>query len=219
MKIERLNEDQVRCTLTAEDLEQRNIILPELAYGTDAARALFRDMMEEAERTFGFNQAGVPLFVEAVPKSGGLILTITKVEDPEELDARFSKFTPRPNTAGILAGLLDRTPTLTQVKDVSDADRSARYFYFDSLDSVSEAARALDGVYYGRNSLYKMPDHAGFCLRIEPSWHDVEAYNRVCNVLSEYGTSELSTYATGSLMQEHYEVLVPDRALSVMAKF
>ena len=67
MKIERINEDQVRCTLTHEDLELRNVKISDLAYGTDDTRALFRDMMEEAERTFGFNQAGVPLFVEAVP--------------------------------------------------------------------------------------------------------------------------------------------------------
>ena len=219
MKIERISEDQVRCTLTNEDLELRNVQISDLAYGTDDTRALFRDMMEEAEREFGFNRAGVPLFVEAVPGADGLVLTITKVENPEELDARFSKFTPRANTAGVLAGLLNRTPTLTQVRDVTDENRSSRFFLFESLEDVSEAARALDGTYYGKNTLYKLPDRQGFCLHIEPSWHDLDAYNRICNILSEYGTSETSTYATGDLIREHYEVLVPDHALEVMAKF
>ena len=219
MKIERINEDQVRCTLTHEDLELRNVKISDLAYGTDDTRALFRDMMEEAERTFGFNQAGVPLFVEAVPGADGLVLTITKVDNPEELDARFSKFTPRVNTAGVLAGLLHRTPTLTQVNDVSDQNRSSRFFLFDSLEDVSEAARALDGTYYGKNTLYKLPDHRGFCLHIEPSWHDTDEYNRVCNILSEYGTSDTFTYATRDFIDEPYEVLVPDKALTVLAKF
>lgn len=219
MKIERLNEDQVRCSLSMDDLEKRNIAISELAYGTDATRALFRDMMEEAEHMFGFNRAGVPLFVEAVPTSDGLVMTITKVENPEELDARFSKFAPKPNTAGVLAGLLNRTPTLTQVKDVTNDLQSSKYFHFDDLDSVIEAAKALSGIYYGKNTLYKLPDHEGYCLHIEPSWHDLEEYNRICNILSEYGTAELSTYATGALIHEHYEVIQADKALTVLAKF
>ena len=55
MKIEKINENQIRCTLTAADLEERKIRLSELAYGTEKARSLFRDMMMEAEvrRTMG----------------------------------------------------------------------------------------------------------------------------------------------------------------------
>ena len=95
MKIERVNENQIRCTLTKEDLENRQIKLSELAYGTEKARDLFRDMMQQANSEFGFEaNNGIPLMVEAVPLSGGnIILMITKVEYPEELDTRFSKFT------------------------------------------------------------------------------------------------------------------------------
>ena len=35
MKIERINENQIRCTLTSFDLSARNINLVELAYGTE----------------------------------------------------------------------------------------------------------------------------------------------------------------------------------------
>ena len=35
MKIEKLNENQIRCTLSKADLEDHNIRLTELAYGTD----------------------------------------------------------------------------------------------------------------------------------------------------------------------------------------
>ena len=34
MKIEKVNENQIRCTLTREDLAERQIKLSELAYGT-----------------------------------------------------------------------------------------------------------------------------------------------------------------------------------------
>ena len=38
MKIERVNENQIRCTLTSFDLSVRNLNLRELAYGTEKAR-------------------------------------------------------------------------------------------------------------------------------------------------------------------------------------
>ena len=48
MKIEKINENQIRCTLTRADLEKRQIKLSELAYGSEKARALFREMMLQA---------------------------------------------------------------------------------------------------------------------------------------------------------------------------
>ena len=95
MKIEKINENQIRCTLTREDLELHQIQISELAYGSDKAKKLFRDMMEQAHLQFGFEADNIPLMIEAIPvTSDSIILIITKVEDPEELDTRFSKFTP-----------------------------------------------------------------------------------------------------------------------------
>ena len=46
MRIEKLNDNQIRCTLTRDDLATRQIKLSELAYGTEKAKELFRDMMQ-----------------------------------------------------------------------------------------------------------------------------------------------------------------------------
>ena len=95
MKIEKLNENQIRCTLTKEDLASRQLKISELAYGTEKAKNLFRDMMQQANYEFGFEAEEIPLMIEAVPLNGEcIVLIITKVEDPEELDTRFSRFAP-----------------------------------------------------------------------------------------------------------------------------
>ena len=95
MKIERINENQIRCTLTSFDLSARNINLVELAYGTEKARKLFREMIQKASNEVGFEAEDIPLMVEAIPLSSeSIMLVITKIEDPEELDTRFSKFSP-----------------------------------------------------------------------------------------------------------------------------
>jgi adapter protein MecA 1/2 len=93
MKIEKVNDNQIRCTLTKEDLAERQIKISEIAYGTDKAKMLFRDMMQQAAYEFGFEADDIPLMIEAIPLSADtIILVITKVEYPEELDTRFSRF-------------------------------------------------------------------------------------------------------------------------------
>ncbi|WP_196803022.1 adaptor protein MecA [Butyrivibrio sp. MC2013] len=95
MKIEKVNDHQIRCTLTKEDLARRQLKVSELAYGTEKARELFQEMMDQANTRFGFNSEDVPLMIEAIPiNSECIVLVITKSEDPEELDTRFSQFGP-----------------------------------------------------------------------------------------------------------------------------
>lgn len=94
MKIERLSENQIRCTLNKADLAEKELLLSELAYGTDKAKELFRELMQQASSELGFEVDNIPLMIEAIPVSSEcLILIITKVEDPDELDTRFSRFT------------------------------------------------------------------------------------------------------------------------------
>ena len=95
MKLERINENQIRCTLNKTDLIDRELKLSELAYGTEKAKDLFRDMMAQASDELGFEADDIPLIIEAIPVSGDcIILIVTKVEDPEELDTRFARFSP-----------------------------------------------------------------------------------------------------------------------------
>ena len=89
MKIEKINENQIRCTLTKSDLEERHIRLSELAYGSDKAKDLFRDMMQQANTEFGFEADNIPLMIEAIPVSADdflnlLLLAIPAMVIPRE---------------------------------------------------------------------------------------------------------------------------------------
>lgn len=105
MRIERINENSIRCTLTSFDLSVRDLNIRELAYGTDKVKKLFTEMMTRASNEVGFETEGMPIMIEAIPMSSdGIQLVITKVENPEELDARFSRFSPGIQQAGNLKG-------------------------------------------------------------------------------------------------------------------
>ena len=136
MKIEKLNENQIRCTLSKADLEDHNIRLTELAYGTDRAKALFRDMMQKASDDVGFEVGDIPLMIEAIPVNPDcLVLIVTKVEDPEELDTRFSKFTkPAPDDD------YEDEDEDEFYEDTDEADDSQTIF--DMLDNIVENLEA-----------------------------------------------------------------------------
>ena len=93
MKIEKINDRQIRCVLTKEDLETRKIRLSELVCGGEKARGLLRDMVIRAARELNFSFNNNPLMIEAVPSGKDqLVLIITRVDDPKELDSRFKQF-------------------------------------------------------------------------------------------------------------------------------
>ena len=72
-----------------------------MTYGSQAAKQLFNEMMQKARVELGFILDNTPLMIEAIPLQGGSVqLIISKVEDPEELDTRFSKFTQRGDGQG-----------------------------------------------------------------------------------------------------------------------
>lgn len=136
MKIEKINDNQIRCTLTKSDLAERAIKLSEIAYGSEKAKGLFRDMMRQARAELGFDAEDIPLMIEAIPYSEHIVLIITKVDDPEELDTKFSNFAP---------GIRDGDPALDDmISELSSAAEALDLFkkIQDSIPPLSGASRA-----------------------------------------------------------------------------
>lgn len=95
MKIEKMNEFQIRCTLTQDDLVARHIKMSEMKYGKPKTIKLFQDIIREASLKYNFNEDGQCIMVDATPlNTGSLVLILTKVQNPDELDTRFSRFAP-----------------------------------------------------------------------------------------------------------------------------
>ena len=278
MKIEKISDNQIRCTLSKQDLADRELKLSELAYGTEKAKALFRDMIQQASYEFGFEADDIPLMIEAIPVSPEcLVLVITKVEDPDELDTRFSKFSADREVQELSSEEDDEVSyadeilhCFEQLHDIihdclddesedtkSSADSSlidkpkkepefiplseaiskknggiskkavsmpaktntnlTKVFSFQTLDDISKLAAHVVYSYGGVNSLYKDPAHGIYYLVITKSEHTPEEFNKICNIISEYGKSERATYASPAFYQEHYDIIVKDKAIQVLS--
>lgn len=105
MQIEVIGNLRIKCTLTSEYLKSRWVDIDDLAYGTEAMTALFRDIIEETKEKFGIDftaRENHPVMIEAVPMGEGTLqVFISRAEDAEEIDTRFSRFTPRNQNEGI----------------------------------------------------------------------------------------------------------------------
>ena len=145
MKLEKLSDTQIRCTLSKEDLTQRQLHLSELAYGSEKAKELFRDMMQQASYEVGFEAEDIPLMIEAIPISADcIVLIVTKVENPEELDTRFSKFSPSDD------GEYDYDDEYSDMETIDDSssytDSSVQQTAGDELDIDTKQTKSEGGV-------------------------------------------------------------------------
>lgn len=78
MKIERISENQLKLTLTIEDLAERNLSPEDLFSHSKKTQQLFREILEQVLREGNFLFTEAPLMVEAAPSAEeGVVLIIT----------------------------------------------------------------------------------------------------------------------------------------------
>ncbi|MGL5259602.1 MAG: adaptor protein MecA [Lachnospiraceae bacterium] len=182
MKIEKVNDHQIKCTLTKADLADRELKLSELAYGTEKAKDLFRDMMQQANQKFGFEAEDIPLMIEAIPlNSDCIVLIITKVEDPEELDTRFSKFAPSVHTQSDDAIV---ESSLTGADDILDLFKkvSTKNNTLEAKEDIISQTEELDN----KDELSTEDTLADFEIIRYFSFTSIDHITRVSHILSSY---------------------------------
>ena len=256
MKIERINENQIRCTLGKEDLANRQIKLSELAYGSDKAKKLFQDMMIQASNEVGFEANDIPLVIEAIPVSSEcIVLIVTKVEDPEELDTRFAKFSPSTvssdneayegnpspkNPLRSAADILDLFKKISEEiigteaePEKSDLESSVKapaeesktsqpvemvkIFLFHRLEDVCKYSEVIHTRYQASNTLYKDPKDGFYYLTLSKGKSSPELFNKICNIATEYGEYIPTTAASVAYFNEHYNVILKNKAIQKLA--
>lgn len=241
MKIEKVNENQIRCTLTREDLASRKLKISELAYGTEKAKTLFRDMMQQANFEFGFEAEDIPLMIEAIPLNAEcIVLIITKVEDPEELDTRFSRFAPSvteddeedmmyesssDEVLDLFRKLQSGRKRLREDKEAplspaeQEPEEHSSVFLFSSLQQVMNAASVIGGNYTGKSALYKDEHSDCYILLLSGGDAPKETFDRACNTLSEYGSLKASSASENIFLAEHCETLIAENAVQSLGLF
>ncbi|MCH5264254.1 MAG: adaptor protein MecA [Lachnospiraceae bacterium] len=273
MKIERISENQIRCTLNKHDLMERHLKISELAYGSEKAKELFRDMMEQANIDFGFDADDIPLMIEAIPTSReSIVLVITKVENQEEFDEKFSHFglqdedleededfdydeeedeedaetsvLDSPEIVNCFEQLHElieeaearedqadsrefiplsealqnkRKKKASKKKKTEDINERIKVFSFVSLNPIIKVAHLIPPSYTGKNSVWKDETGNRYYLLLNRGGTK-NTFRSTCSVISEFGKEEMVTYATQDYFNEHFQIIIRDKALAQLAQ-
>ncbi|MCT4544977.1 MAG: adaptor protein MecA [Vallitalea sp.] len=216
MKLEKISNVQIRCTLNKTDLINRQIKISELAYGTEKTQELFKDMMAQASDEFGFEADNVPLMIEAIPLSkDSIMLIITKVDNPDELDEKLSSI-PQQNIRNFKKKEVVENTNKDTTENINSNLKQIIYS-FKSLDQVIQVAHITNCLYNGINSLYKDELNNEYYLVINKSEDSTQAFVGLNGYLSEYGKKIISSNIMETFYQEHYDIIIKDKAIQILS--
>ena len=166
------------------------------------------------------------------------------MEDPEELDTRFSRFSPSvtedtgSDELDSVYGddgsseILDLFRQIQADKGENDADGASartsddsprehtRIFLMNSLQQVIEVSSIIAESYHGFSSLYKagrFGENGGkYLLLLTQGEEENNVFDRTCNIVSEYGIPQRTVPGSSAFLAEHYESLIRDNAVHAL---
>ena len=231
MKLERLSENQIRCTLSDADLSDRNLTLSELAAGNHKMHEFIKEIMEQASDEFGFDAAGKPLIIETKRTSAEkIVFTFTKIENPEDFLRMILSHAIRDISLGMsgAAGPVEQElPPEFQDPDggiplgigIYQDSFVADIFSFEKLSVISELANAVNIGSCDRSFLYKDDISDVYYLILEKDKPGDEAFRRLCLTAGEFGVPVYMGPEAHAFFEEHLECLAKGDALEVMKHF
>jgi len=216
MDIEKINDDQIKFVLHKSDLEERDISIRDLSYGSEKSQELFREILEEAILHCDFRTDGhVPFVVEAVPMSGeSLMIIITRAPDKEAMHSRFDILPITRNEEKFVEkGVMK--PEEPKPAARAKAEKVTAIYAFESLDTVSTACAGIQKVYKGGSELVK--HESRYYLVLDTSSAAKTAPQPFELGLADFGRKQSASPMARMFLLEHGEVLVRNDAVGKMA--
>ena len=204
MKIEKINDNKIKITLSAKDLADRNLDFQSLRHNSPEAQTLFWDMMKLAESEHGFTASNCQLFIEAASvMNGNFIVTITKVHDVPALS---------PNRA--LAQKL--SPSSLKVKRKPASYSHNCIIRFSSFDNIIDALKQNYLPLKIASSLYEYKNE--YYLTLKPGISQTTDFKKTILLLSEFGEVTHDSKYTEGIINEYGNKIIAKDALKTLTK-
>ena len=194
MKIEKLAEDKIKITITIDDLQARNIDLYSFVYNSPESQDLFWDVMNEAEKEYGFNVDDSMIYVEASTSgSGNFTFIVTKTKEKPVVKFNTSK----------------------QTRDVIKLKRKKIPYFiknglykFESFDDVCAFCKAADINSILDTKLYSYNDNYYLKAGMMPA-----------TSILEYADIEKTSALTESRLLEYGNVIIENDVINTINNF
>lgn len=232
MKLEKINENSIRCTIGKKEIEDYKLELREIVSGEGNAPKFFRDIIIRAHEEFGFEPNDKPLVIEATASMpGNIVFTITKVDDMSNID-KVSKMISRQREDDIKKSIHNKMKeafgnwalgsgdfedavgdSVGNEEDVSD---EACVYFFRDTKNLIKVAKQLKGIFDGNSYLYEFGD--GFVVILDDLDVDTTVYEYSVDILSEYADKTEFSDLYESMIKEHCNLIIDKDALDKLAE-
>lgn len=207
MKIEKINDNKIKVTITLSDLEERNIDFDTLNYNSPATQELFWDMMEQAEIQFGFNTSESQLAIEASPdENDGFVIFITKLDEDDDFES-IQKY---------IKNRFKRSE-LRVKKKCHKLCSSIVIYAFEHLDHLVSLCNVLKNIYSGNSSLYKVKNT--YYMIFTKNTFSVNNLKYFESLLNEYGKKISNTTYYEGYLEEYGQKIIEFDAVEVLTSY
>lgn len=211
MKMEKINDHQVRFMISSQDLSDHNLTLMDLKYGDHRTSALFKEMLQKAVDEYGFNKEELPIMVEAIPLAKDeLLIIVSVVEDADELDPHFSRFAKNTETDP----QVEETQSTFFETENTETIPKACVLSFDGIDDVIRFCKDVSW-YPGKSSLYKEESGSFLLVLHRPKESSPSEFMQLLNELSEYGELMPNSLVIYAYLAEHETPVMDDAILKL----
>lgn len=169
MRIERLNENKVKVTLTSDDLNCYDINLQKLHYNSTELHSFLFRIMETIHRETGFNPYNGQIVVEAQSNGSGLSIVISKVRTAVQR-------------------VTEITEGNKKIKaKIKEKRTGTNIYYFETFDDMCAAVSVMDEKVHEGSALYKYNDKYYYLLDFEnPQLQDKDLLCETISILAEF---------------------------------
>jgi len=228
MKVEIVNQNQMRVMFKPQDLKARDISATDMFnQGNNKVQDLFREITEMLQREYGFATFGTPLMFEATLSDGGFNVLVTRVvNNTATNETQRAMLDSIMNLVGNMPASMQQPPDIYRdyaargKRPVKRAKRPAgeyTVFSFDNIDDAAKACSFVDESYIGNSRLYKK--EGKYVLLLTNRGQDIQCTKNFEKKLAEFGQREQVSKITLSQLQERAEVVIQADAVNKLRTY
>lgn len=197
MKLERINDFQIRCILDEFDIKENNLFDENTLKNPSKIKDFFEDILYKAKINLGFDVENSGVTIE------------NNFSNDEQIIFIISKHSDKS---------IKKTNNSEKKSNLFSHNTNIKAFKFRGLEDVKKLAKALKGVKLFNNSLYIDENQTECILLVKRGEFNILDFNVLCNFFEEYGVY-ITSYCSEKFYDEHYILIIKDNAIQSINKY
>ncbi len=232
MKFRKLDDKTVCCMLSQEELTDNDITIEDFIHNKDKVQNFLEEIIDAAREEVGFEANGPMLSIQVMAAyPDGVMITFS--EDAKDMasilkaglaqmkgeleDAQWSPSVALSKGGEKQKAAQSEDETEKEQEKKSRKEELTTVFVFSDMNHLIRFAKyapvrsGLDSV------LYKSPEELFYLGLMKRRMSD-ERYRAVVSTAMEFGKFSGATSLQMAFMEEHYDCMIPDKAVNVLKK-